>query len=184
MSLIWKNSDNKDEFEMRNKTKIYKDNVNRELTVERTVAIPPRLAWEGWTKPEHIARWWGPKNWTSTVYEMNVRPNGVWRYSLRPNNGDGEEAYGRAVYQEVMEPIRLVYIDSFTDMNWNVFENSDMYTTVTFDEVKEGCKLRIRTRFRSVKDLNNAEEMGMVKGFTDAFDRLEEYLITKQGGIL
>ncbi|MEH7237775.1 SRPBCC domain-containing protein [Bacillus sp. JJ1562] len=102
---------------MRNKTKIYKDNVRRELTVERTVAIPPNLAWEGRTKPEHIARWQGPKKWTSTVYEMNVRPNGVWRYNLRPNIGDGEEAYCRAVYQEVMEPSRLVYIDSFNDEN-------------------------------------------------------------------
>ncbi|GIN20782.1 SRPBCC domain-containing protein [Siminovitchia fordii] len=161
---------------MRRKTKIYKDKVRRELTVERTVAIPPKLAWEGWTKPEHIACWWGPKNWTSTVYEMDVRPKGVWRYSLRSNNGDGEEAYCRAVYQEVMEPSRLVYIDSFTDENWDVVENSEMYTTVTFDKVNEGCKLRIITRFRSVEDLYNAKDMGMVEGFSDAFDRLEEYL--------
>ncbi|MEK4031201.1 SRPBCC domain-containing protein [Pseudobacillus sp. FSL P4-0506] len=169
---------------MRRKTKIYKDKVNRELTVERTVAIPPELAWEGWTKPEHISRWWGPKNWTSTVYEMDVRPNGVWRYSLRPNNGNGEEVYCRAVYQEVLEPTRLVYIDSFTDENWSMVEKSDMYTTVTFDEIKEGCKLKIITRFRSIEDLYNAEEMGMIKGFSDAFERLEEHLKSKYGGKL
>lgn len=169
---------------MRRKTKIYKDKVRRELTIERTVAIPPRLAWEGWTKQEHITRWWGPKYWTSTVYEMDVRPGGVWCYSLRPNNGDEEEAYCRAVYQEIIEPIRLVYIDSFTDKNWNVSENSTMYTIITFDEVKKGSKLRIITRFSSVEDLNNAEDMGMVKGFTDAFDRLEDYLLTKNGGEL
>ena len=169
---------------MRRKTKIYKDKVRRELTIERTVAIPPKLAWEGWTKQEHIARWWGPKYWTSTVYEMDVKPGGVWRYSLRPNNGEEEEAYCRAVYQEIIEPIRLVYIDSFTDKNWNVSENSTMYTIVTFDEVKKGSKLRIITRFSSVEDLNNAEDKGMVKGFTDAFDRFEDYLITKSGGEL
>ncbi|GIO26592.1 SRPBCC family protein [Ornithinibacillus bavariensis] len=169
---------------MRKKTKIFKDQVRRELTIERTVAIPLQYAWDGWTKPEHIARWWGPKEWTSTVYEMDVRPGGVWRYRLCPDNGDGEEAYCKAIYQEVIEPLRLVYIDSFTDKNWNIVENSEMYTVVTFSEVMEGSVLRIITRFNSSEELNKAEEMGMVKGFTDAFDRLEEYLISKNGGTL
>ncbi|MEK5521848.1 SRPBCC family protein [Heyndrickxia sp. FSL W8-0423] len=169
---------------MSRKTKIFKDQVRRELTIERTVAIPLKYAWEGWTKPEHIARWWGPKYWNSTVYEMDVRPGGVWRYRLCPDNGDGEDAYCRAVYQEVIEPLRLVYIDSFTDKNWNIVENSEMHTVVTFEEVMEGSKLRIITRFNSIAELNIAEEMGMVKGFTDAFNRLEEYLISISGGKL
>ncbi|MED3652748.1 SRPBCC family protein [Heyndrickxia sporothermodurans] len=169
---------------MSRKTKIFKDQVRRELTIERTVAIPLKYAWVGWTKPEHIARWWGPKYWNSTVYEMDVRPGGVWRYRLCPDNGDGEDAYCRAVYQEVIEPLRLVYIDSFTDKNWNIVENSEMYTVVTFEEVMEGSKLRIITRFNSIAELNIAEEMGMVKGFTDAFNRLEEYLISISGGKL
>lgn len=164
------------------KTKVHKNKERRELTIERTVAIPPQLAWEGWTKPEHISHWWGPKYWSSTIYEMDVRPGGIWRYSIKPNNGDGEEAYCKAIYQEVIEPMRIVYIDSFTDKNWSIVENSEMYTIVTIDEVREGSKITIITRFSNVEDFNNAEKMGMVKGFTDAFDRLEEYLILKSGG--
>ena len=64
---------------LKSKTRIHKNRDTRELIVERVVALPPKLAWEGWTKPEHIVRWWGPKLWTSTVYEMDVRPGGVWR---------------------------------------------------------------------------------------------------------
>ncbi|MEK5175796.1 SRPBCC domain-containing protein [Heyndrickxia sp. FSL W8-0496] len=167
---------------MSKKTKIFKDQVRRELTIERIVAIPIKYAWEGWTKPEHISRWWGQKYWTSTVYEMDVRPGGVWRYQLCPDYGDGEEVYCRAVYQEVIEQLKLVYIDSFTDKNWNIVENSEMYTIVTFEEVIDGSKLRIITRFNSITELNNAEEMGMIQGFIDAFNRLEEYLITISGG--
>jgi uncharacterized protein YndB with AHSA1/START domain/pimeloyl-ACP methyl ester carboxylesterase len=167
---------------MNKHTRIKRDRERRELTVERIVAMSPRLAWEGWTQPQHVARWWGPRHWTSTIYEMDVRPGGVWRYSLKADDGTGEEAFGRAVYQEVHEPTTLVYIDSFADKDWNIVENSDMLTTIRFEEAAAGTKLSIVTRFASVQELENAEAMGMIEGFTDAFDRLEEYLVTLQGG--
>ncbi|SHE10748.1 Uncharacterized hydrolase SAV2581 [Chlamydia abortus] len=163
-------------------TRIYRDRERRELTVERIVAMSPKLAWEGWTEPQHVARWWGPRSWTSTIYEMDVRPGGVWRYSLKSDDGTGEEAFCRAVYQEVCEPSKLVYIDSFADRDWNVVENSEMLTTVHFEKAAGGTKLRIVTRFASVHDLENAEAMGMIEGFTDAFDRLEEYVETTLTG--
>ncbi|RED33420.1 alpha/beta fold hydrolase [Paenibacillus sp. VMFN-D1] len=169
---------------MRRKTKIHRDHERRELTVERIVAIPPGLAWEGWTKPEHITRWWGPKRWTASVYEMDVKPGGVWRYSLRADDNSGEEAFCHAVYQEVSEPSRLVYMDTFTDKDWNIVENSEMSTTVLFEEVAKGTKLSIVTRFATVEELENAEAMGMIEGFADAFDRLELYSESLRGGNL
>lgn len=167
---------------MNSRTKVSKNSKLRELTVERTVALHPNLAWEGWTRPEHIARWWGPRSWTATVHEMDVRPGGLWRYSLISDDGNGEEAFCRAVYHEVNEPSELVYTDSFADKDWNIVENSDMLTTVSFKEVSNGTRLRIVTRFANVQDLDNAEAMGMVEGFTDAFSRLEQYLNTITGG--
>ncbi|WP_231637384.1 alpha/beta fold hydrolase [Paenibacillus sp. FJAT-27812] len=167
---------------MKSKTRIHKNRDSRELTVERMVALPQQLAWEGWTKPEHIARWWGPKLWTSTVYEMDVRPGGVWRYSLKSDDNNGEEAFCKAVYQEVNEPSLLVYTDSFADKDWNIVENSEMLTTVQFEAATNGTKLSIVTRFSSAEELDNAEAMGMVEGFTEAFDRLEIYLETLTGG--
>ncbi|MFF2154881.1 alpha/beta fold hydrolase [Paenibacillus chitinolyticus] len=167
---------------MRRKTIIRKNRERRELTVERTVAIPAKLAWEGWTQPEHITRWWGPKNWTTTVYEMDVRPGGVWRYSLKSDDNNGEEAYCRAVYEEVDAPRKLVYTDSFADSDWNIVSDSEMFTTVRFEEGIEGMRISIVTRFATSEQLDNAEAMGMIEGFTDAYDRLEEYLETLMGG--
>jgi hypothetical protein len=57
-----------------------------------------------------------------------------------------------------------------------------MYTTVTFTEVSGGTNLRIVTRFASDQELDNAEAIGMVEGFTDAMNRLEEYLRKLIGG--
>lgn len=167
---------------MKRKTTVHKDLERRELTIERIVGIPPKLAWEGWTKPDHITKWWGPKFWTTSIYEMDVRPGGVWRYCLRPDDGNGEDVYCRAVYQEVSEPSRLVYIDTFTDRHWKVVENSEMFTNVIFEAYRESTRISIITRFGSIKDLENAEVMGMVKGYTDAFDRLDKYIDKLIGG--
>jgi uncharacterized protein YndB with AHSA1/START domain/pimeloyl-ACP methyl ester carboxylesterase len=167
---------------MKRKTTVRKNRERRELTVERIVAMPVRLAWEGWTEPKHITNWWGPKGWTTTVYEMDVRPGGVWRYSLKADDNSGEEAYCRATYEEVEAPGKLVYIDTFADSDWNMVSDSEMYTTVLFEEISGGTRISIVTRFATNEQLDNAEAMGMIEGFTDAYDRLEDYLETLMGG--
>lgn len=149
----------------------------RELIIERTVAVKRELAWLGWTKPEHIVHWWGPGNFTATVYEMDVRPGGVWRYSLAPADGKGDEAYCKATYCEVSEPYRLYYIDSFTDRDWNVVEGSEMPTIIAFEEIAGGTKLTITTRFQDVKQLESAEAMGMIEGYKETLTRLENHFI-------
>jgi uncharacterized protein YndB with AHSA1/START domain len=83
---------------------VTKDLVKREVTLERTLHAPRDLVWEGWTQPEHIARWWGPRGWTTTFYEMDVRPGGVCRYCMRSDHGPEPEVWGRTVYQVVVEP--------------------------------------------------------------------------------
>lgn len=167
---------------MKRKTTIRKNRERRELTVERNVALPAQLVWEGWTEPKHITKWWGPKGWTTTVYEMEVRPGGVWRYSLKADDNNSEVAYCKAVYDEVEVPHKLVYTDTFADSEWNMVADSEMYTTVLFDENSGGTRISIVTRFATSEQLDNAEAMGMIEGFTDAYDRLEEYLENLMGG--
>lgn len=158
------------------KTKITKDKKNRELIVERTVAVPRELAWQGWTSPEHIENWWGPKNWSATVYEMDVRPEGIWRYKLVSIEGQGDEIRCKATYNQVVAESKLVYTDTFADSDWKVVEDSQMHTTVTFEGVSGGTQLIITTQFANAEALESAETVGMIEGFTDALDRLETYL--------
>ncbi|MXQ52496.1 SRPBCC family protein [Shimazuella alba] len=160
------------------KTKITKNLKNRELIVERNIAVSRKLAWQGWTLPEHIENWWGPKNWSTTVYEMDVRAGGIWRYRIAPNDGKDEEARCKATYTQVMEQSKLVYTDTFVDRDWNAVEGSEMHTSVTFEDENRSTKLTITTQFASVEDLDSAETIGMIEGFTDALDRLEKYLHT------
>ncbi len=48
--------------------------TDRELVATRTFEAPRELVWAAWTDPRHIARWWGPRGFTNTISEMDVRP--------------------------------------------------------------------------------------------------------------
>lgn len=51
---------------------------DRELTITRILPAPRPLVWKVWTDPVHLARWWGPKGFSTTTREMDLRPGGIW----------------------------------------------------------------------------------------------------------
>ena len=59
-----------------------------EIVVTRELAAPRELVWAAWTEPAHAARWWGPRGFTNTIHEMDVRPGGI--ISIDIAVGDGQ----------------------------------------------------------------------------------------------
>ena len=146
-----------------------------DLIMERFFLAPQELVYSAYTEPDHIRNWWGPFGWTTTNYQMDVRPGGIWHYCMRSD--DGEEAWGKAIYREVEPFSRLVYLDSFSDENGNDAEDFPSMLTAT-EFIKEGNGTRIvsRTQFDSEEDLKKVMDMEAVEGMTQTFDRLEGYL--------
>ena len=56
--------------------------ANREIKSTRLIKAPRDLVWQMWTDPKHIAQWWGPKGFTNTIHQMDVRPGGVWDFIM------------------------------------------------------------------------------------------------------
>ena len=147
----------------------------REFVMERVFDAPRELVWQAWTEPEHLAQWWGPKGWTLPVCKLDFRPGGIWHYCMR--GPEGEESWGKAIYREIVEPERIVYLDTFADEAGNPVEGMpEMVITVTFSEHDGKTKLTAQAQFASAADLERTLAMGMVEGLTETWDRLEEYL--------
>jgi uncharacterized protein YndB with AHSA1/START domain len=83
------------------------DTADRAMVITRTVDAPGELVWEAWTQPHHIARWWGPDGFRTTIHEMHVEVGGVWRFIM--HGPDGTDYPNRIVYREIVKPERLVY---------------------------------------------------------------------------
>jgi uncharacterized protein YndB with AHSA1/START domain len=148
---------------------------DREFVMERIFDAPRELVWQAWTKPEHLVHWWGPKGWTLPVCKVDFRPGGVWHYCMRGPEGD--ESWGKAVYREIVEPERIVYVDTFVDEAGNPVEDApEMLITITFEEQDGKTKFTSHTQFASAAELEAVLNMGMEEGFTQTLDRLEEHL--------
>jgi uncharacterized protein YndB with AHSA1/START domain len=80
---------------------------DREITISRTLNAPVELVWEVWTKPEHIANWWGPNGFTNTISKMDVNPGGEW--SLTMHGPDGTDYKNESIFKEIIQHKKIVY---------------------------------------------------------------------------
>ena len=120
--------------------------AEREIVITRTIDAPRELVFQIWTDPKHIGKWFGPRGFTTTIHEMDVRPGGVWRLTM--HGPDGTDYRNRIVYVKVEPPGLLVYK--------NVPEHGDVpvhfESTVTFAEHAGKTHLTLRMLFPTVEE--------------------------------
>jgi uncharacterized protein YndB with AHSA1/START domain len=80
---------------------------DRELLITRVLNAPIDLVWEVWTKPEHIAKWWGPNGFTNTIITMDMKPGGEW--NLVMHGPDGTDYDNQSIFKEVVLHKKIVY---------------------------------------------------------------------------
>jgi uncharacterized protein YndB with AHSA1/START domain len=134
---------------------------DREIVTTRVFDAPRERVFEAWTDPDHLAQWWGPKGFTNTFEEFDLRPGGNWRFVM--HGPDGVDYKNHSVFVEVVKPERIVF-DHVSGPQFQV--------TATFAEQAGRTRLTFRMLFES------AAKCEMVKGFAveaneQNFDRLE-----------
>src|SRR5271156_6753607 len=86
---------------------LVEDTGDREIVITRIVDAPRELVWEAWTDPKHVAQWWGPRGFSTTIEEMDVRPGGVWRHTM--HGPDGTNYPNKSVFTEVVKHERIAF---------------------------------------------------------------------------
>lgn len=159
--------------------------AERTLVITREFNAPRDLVFKAWTDSELLARWWGPKGFTMVTSRMDLRPGGIFHYSMK--DAAGAEMVGRFLYREIVEPERLVFTNAFADENGNAvpapFDGHwpvEILNTVLFTEQDGKTLLTIH----GVPVNATEQEMAffgeshnlMRQGFGATFDQLDEYL--------
>jgi len=78
-----------------------------EVQLSRVVNAPRGRVFEVWTRAEDVRQWWGQKDSTMAVCEIDLRAGGAWRFV--EHAADGNEYPFRGEYSEVTPPERLVH---------------------------------------------------------------------------
>lgn len=136
-----------------------------ELIFVRVFDAPRELVFRCMIEPEHLAHFWGPAGVSTPVQDIKVepRPGGVFE-TVMINDADASRYQMRAVYDEVVEPERLVWTDTATGMT----------TTSTFIDLG-GCRTEVRIHQANVPEpFRSAEAQA---GFTTSLDRFAAYLV-------
>jgi len=148
---------------------------SHELTIERLLNVPRTLAFRVWTTPEHLVRWWAPRDpsgrdFTTPSCEIDFRPGGHYRICIR--SPSGKNIWQVGTYREIVEPERL----SFT-FAW---ENDGVAGTLTLIEVsfdEQGAEKTLM-RFRHSGLASAKVRDDHVLGWNTFADHLVAYLET------
>jgi uncharacterized protein YndB with AHSA1/START domain len=144
----------------------------RELVVTRTFNAPARIVFEAWTRPELLKRWWAPKTCGISFIscETDVRTGGTYRFVFgHPAAEQPMEFFGR--YVEVTPHSRLVWTNDEGGEDGAV-------TTVTFEERGDMTLVVMHDLHASKEALDDAIASGATSGSSEAFEQLDELLVT------
>lgn len=166
-------SDNKWRRNMAEKgTSPAEDTSARELVITRVFDAPRELVFDAMTDPKQVVQWWGPRGFTTTIHEMDVRPGGVWRHTM--HGPDGTDYPNKSVFMEVVKPERIVYSLSGGKKG---DPGAQCEATWTFEEQGGKTKLTLRMLFPSAAAREHVvKTYGAIEGGNQTLDRLGEHL--------
>jgi uncharacterized protein YndB with AHSA1/START domain len=80
---------------------------DRELLLTKMLNALIDLVWEVWTKPEHVAKWWGPNGFTNTITTMDIKPGGEWKLIM--HGPDGTDYKNESIFKEIIHHEKIAY---------------------------------------------------------------------------
>jgi uncharacterized protein YndB with AHSA1/START domain len=140
----------------------------RVLVIERIFDAPRTLVFKAWTEPERLMHWWGPRGYTMTFCEMDVRPGGEYRFHMRSPEGTDHRSHG--VFREIVEPERIVMTGAWVDP----LAKPGHQTTLTITLADYGGKTKL-TLHQAIFESVTARDAHR-GGWSSSIDRLAEYL--------
>ena len=57
------------------------------MTLTRVFDATPAQVWAAWADPAILPRWFGPKGYSCTTQEIDLRDGGVWRFDMLGPDG-------------------------------------------------------------------------------------------------
>ena len=147
------------------------------FTIERSFEAPRTLVWKCYTEPQHLARFWGPRD-AKTAATVDLRVGGVWRTVWTYENG---QTYGyNSVYLELAAPERIHYRDAPNDWTGGLdgLPPEELISTITLTERDTQTVVLAYVKATSIALRDETVARGFTGMVSLGNDRLGEYLAT------
>jgi len=170
---------------MSEKSNTINEPSGKEFEISREFNAPREVVFNLLTKAEHLKHWWGPKELKMGTTKVDLRPGGMFHYSMIAP--DGTEMWGRFIYHEIIPPEKIVFVNSFSDERGGITRHpmapkwpAEVMNILTLTEHNGKTTLTLRGGpINATAEERKIFEDGfssMQHGFTGTFDQLDEYL--------
>lgn len=140
---------------------------DREIVNRRLIAAPRERVFRAFTDPAQLARWWGPKGFTNTIKQFDLRPGGRWSFTMHAPNG--AEFHNETDFVEIAEPERIVFVHLGPVHRFQM--------TMTFSDRAGSTVLTWQMLFDSVDEATRIRSF-IAEANEQNFDRLVAHLNT------
>lgn len=134
---------------------------------KRFLKAPRSLVWEVWTKPEHLAKWYGPEGYTLTTAHLQLQTGGAWNFVM---HGFGKD------YQNDIRYTRIEPEHTLCFRNGAIGNPYGFDVQVTLEEQEGGTWLTMRSEFSSkavIEELN--QKVNAIEGGKQTLNKLVAY---------
>lgn len=135
----------------------------REVHTSRVIHAPRERVFAAWTDPSQLARWWGPKGFTNTFHRFELKPEGIWEFTMHGPNA--MDFHNTCVFKRI-EPPGYLEFEHLKDMHF-------YKAMVNFTEVPEGTRIDWIMRFDTAEELAPIREF-IAKANEENMDKLQE----------
>lgn len=140
-----------------------------EIYITRIYDAPVKLVWEAWTDPKQVGKWWGPRGFTITTHNTDIRTGGSWSYTM--HGPDGVDHPNKTKFLEVEKYSRMVYDHGGSDDRPPLFR-----VTVNFSETAGKTKMEMSMALATAEVAAETKKFIKKAGGEATWDRLAEYL--------
>ncbi len=141
----------------------------REVHTTRTIAATRDRVFAAWTDPVQLARWWGPNGFTNTIHRFELKPEGVWDFTM--HGPDGQDFHNTCVFKRIEAPDYLEF-DHLKEMHF-------YKAMIRFIEVEGGTRVEWTMRFDTAKELAPIRSF-IERANEENLDRLEAILYGRE----
>jgi uncharacterized glyoxalase superfamily protein PhnB/uncharacterized protein YndB with AHSA1/START domain len=129
----------------------------------------------------NIAKWWGPKGFTTLVKEHDFTPGGRWEYVM-VNDADGREYPAKGLFKEIV-PFQKITSTEIAGEEPQVIDGTKMPKVSLFSTLFEdlGDRTKITLIYDHPTEADQAQniEMGVEGGWNSSLDKLGLYVQTQ-----
>jgi uncharacterized protein YndB with AHSA1/START domain len=148
---------------------------SNEIRITRMYDAPVQAVWEAWTDPAQVPQWWGPRGFTLTTHVHDLKPGGVWSYTM---HGPGGVDYpNKTQYLEVLEHAKMVY-----DHGGNHDRPPMFRVTVLFAQINGQTRMDMTMALPTAQAAEATRQFIRKAGGDSTWDRLAEYLAKQSTG--